>query len=190
MGGTFDPIHIGHLIAAETVREAFHLDEIWFIPASVPPHKDRTPGAAPADRLEMARLAVQDHPQFRIVDLELTRGGISYSIDTVRELQGLHPASCFHYIIGADMVQYLPHWHQIEQLCRMIGFIGLNRSGVELDMEQLPSYIREKVTMTEMPDIQISSTNIRLRRIAGRTIRYLVPDPVYQYIERNQLYGS
>ena len=190
MGGTFDPIHTGHLIAAETAREAARLDEVWFMPASAPPHKDRPPGATAEERLEMVQLAVHAHPCFRAIDIELQRGGVSYSVDTVEELRRRYPGYHFSYIIGADMVQYLPHWHQIERLCGMIRFIGLNRPGTTLNLGVLAEYIRQSVTLVEMPEIGISSTDIRLRRASGRSIRYLVPDPVHQYIEGKRLYES
>ncbi|MVO99496.1 nicotinate-nucleotide adenylyltransferase [Paenibacillus lutrae] len=189
MGGTFDPIHTGHLVAGECARSACGLDEVWFMPANVPPHKPNAPKASAAQRWEMVCRAVADNPAFRPLDFELRKGGVSYSIDTIKLLQQQHPEHRFQYIIGADMVEYLPEWHKIEEIMGLIGFIGLQRPGYELDLDALPAYIRSGVSIAPMPLLDISSTDIRGRRKDGRSIRYLVPAPVHDYIEGNDLYG-
>ncbi|WP_248926794.1 nicotinate-nucleotide adenylyltransferase [Paenibacillus hamazuiensis] len=190
MGGTFDPIHIGHLIAAECAREGSGLDEVWFMPSHIPPHKENAPKASPEQRLEMVRRAVAGHPYFRPTDVELAIGGVSYSVDTVTRLQELHPQHRFFYIIGADMVQYLPKWYRIGDIVSSIGFIGLERPGTELRLELLPANIREAVTLVPMSVVDISSTLIRSRKAEGRSVRYFVPDPVNDYIEEKRLYES
>jgi nicotinate-nucleotide adenylyltransferase len=190
MGGTFDPVHWGHLIAAEQAREGMGLDEVWFMPVNVPPHKQRIPGADARQRCEMVTRAIEPHPSFRLTDLEIARGGTSYTIDTVKHLKQLYPGNEFLYIIGGDMVQYLPHWYGIEQLVKLIGFLGLRRPGFTEDLEALPEHIRRKVTWVPMPIIDISSTDIRARRRSGQSIRYMVPDSVLYYIEENRLYES
>ncbi|MCZ8518668.1 MULTISPECIES: nicotinate-nucleotide adenylyltransferase [Paenibacillus] len=190
MGGTFDPIHIGHLLAADSVSTALELDEVWFMPTNVPPHKDRKPGATAAQRLEMVRLAVEGHPRFRVSDVELRMGGISYSIDTVSMLREEHPGYAFHYIIGADMVQYLPKWYRIEELIGLVTFIGLERPGYSTGYDTLPGPIREAVRLVPMPQIELSSTEIRQRRAEGLSARYRVPDRVNEYIEVNSLYET
>ncbi|MEB3100744.1 nicotinate-nucleotide adenylyltransferase [Ferviditalea candida] len=190
MGGTFNPIHLGHLIAAEQARDGMGLQEVWFLPSNIPPHKEPETGAAAEQRLEMVRRAVSGHPQFRVNDLELRLGGKSYSVNTVAELQKQHPDHEFYFIIGGDMVQYLPNWHRIEELVRKVFFIGLQRAGTTLDPDSLPDWIREKVVMIPMPMIQISSTDIRGRFAEKQSIRYLVPDEVRSYIEENGLYES
>ncbi|WP_144939327.1 nicotinate-nucleotide adenylyltransferase [Paenibacillus sp. 32O-W] len=190
MGGTFDPIHTGHLVAAETALEEAGLDEVWFMPANIPPHKPNTPLASPDQRLEMVRLAIDSHPSYRAVDVELTRGGTSYTYDTVTRLQQLYPDHRFHYIIGADMVMYLPKWHQIEKLSEMVTFLGVGRPGFDIDLEALPSHLRSRIKLMTMPAMEISSTDIRERIRNGRSIRYRVPDSVRLYIERSGIYGS
>lgn len=190
MGGTFDPIHTGHLVAAETALEEAGLDEVWFMPANIPPHKPNPPLASADQRLEMVRLAIDSHPSYRAVDVELTRGGTSYTYDTVARLQQLYPDHRFHYIIGADMVMYLPKWHQIEKLSEMVTFLGVGRPGFDIDLEALPSHLRSRIKLMTMPAMEISSTDIRERIRNGRSIRYRVPDSVRLYIERSGIYGS
>ncbi|MFD0715041.1 nicotinate-nucleotide adenylyltransferase [Paenibacillus sp. GCM10027626] len=190
MGGTFDPIHYGHLLAAETAREACGLNEVWFIPSFVPPLKDHQPGADGEARLEMVYRAIDFQPHFRAMDIELERGGTSYSIDTVEALQQLYPGREFSYIIGSDRVNDLAKWHQIEKLAGLVHFIGVERPGEKIDVSSLPAYIRERLTVIDMPLIDISSTAIRQRRAAGKSVRFLVPDKVYSFMRRNALYES
>jgi len=190
MGGTFDPIHIGHLIAAQIACEQAGLDEVWFMPTNVPPHKENAPLASAEQRLQMVKLAVDAHPYFRPLDIELRKGGISYTIDTVKLLREEQPGIHFSYIIGADMVQFLPKWYKIEELTALITFIGLMRPGYILDLEDLPVHIQQAVSLAEMPLIELSSTRIRSRKAKGQSIRYMVPDRVYEYIEENGIYGS
>ncbi|CAM2834312.1 nicotinate-nucleotide adenylyltransferase [Paenibacillus sediminis] len=187
MGGTFDPIHIGHLLAAESARDSYQLDEVWFMPSHIPPHKEAA-GAAGKQRLEMVTIAIQNHPSFRLLDIEIARGGVSYTIDTIRELKKQYEHIDFHFIIGADMVNYLPKWAKIEELIELVTFIGLQRPGTELELDELPSFIRDKVLLAEMPLIDISSSLIRDRIANGRSIRYMVPKDVHEYIVRSGLY--
>lgn len=190
MGGTFDPIHQGHLLAAERAREEAGLDEVWFMPSSTPPHKPNAPKASAEQRLAMVEAAIADNPHFRAEPREIRRGGTSYTVDTVRELKAAYPGLDFHYIIGADMVQYLPHWVRIEELARMITFIGLTRPGYSSDVSGLQASIREKVLPVTMPQVDISSTLIRNMRSRGQSVRYLVPETVLSYMEGNRLYES
>ena len=188
MGGTFDPVHLGHLIAAECAREGADLDEVWFMPCNAPPHKKDAPGATSRQRWDMVCLAVRDHPAFRPVDLEIRRGGVSYSYDTVQMLKERHPDVHFSYIIGADMVQYLPHWHRIDELAQLISFIGLKRPGTDIRWGELAETIRSRITMVDMPLLDISSTAIRERRRSGKSVRFLVPEEVRKYMEVAGLY--
>jgi nicotinate-nucleotide adenylyltransferase len=190
MGGTFDPIHYGHLLAAETAREACELDEIWFIPSYRPPLKGAEPVADGAARLEMVYRAIDFQPHFRAMDIELERGGVSYSIDTVRALQELYPGRTFSYIIGSDRVNDLPNWHRIEELAEIAGFIGIERPGEPIDKDKLPAFISSRLTVVSMPLIDISSTEIRRRCAEGRSIRFLVPEKVYSFIRRSGLYEA
>lgn len=190
MGGTFDPIHQGHLLAAERAREEVGLDEVWFMPANTPPHKRNAPKASVEQRVEMVNAAIEHNRHFRVELMEIQRGGTSYTIDTVRELKRHYPDIAFYYIIGADMVQYLPNWAKIDELVKLITFIGLGRPGYTSDTGLLPASIRGSVVTASMPQVDISSTMIRNLRQAGRSVRYLVPEPVLSYIEVNRLYES
>ncbi|MGO4109962.1 nicotinate-nucleotide adenylyltransferase [Paenibacillus sp. YAF4_2] len=190
MGGTFDPIHIGHLIAAEAARDSLGLDEVWFIPTYHPPLKDNQPGVSSELRLQMVQEALGGNPSFKALDIELQRGGMSYSIETVLELKKRHPDDAFSYIIGSDRINDLPKWHRIQELTELITFIGLEREGTPVQLEQLPDDLRQRVTMSAMPPIGISSTDIRSRVQSGRSIEYLVPDTVHQFIKRRGLYES
>ncbi|BCG58184.1 nicotinate-nucleotide adenylyltransferase [Paenibacillus sp. URB8-2] len=188
MGGTFDPIHIGHMLAAETARDAFGLEQVWFMPSHIPPHKHAA-GVSGRERLELVREAIKNDESFRILDWEIVRGGVSYTIETVRQLQERYPSEDFYFIIGADMVRYLPKWREIDELARRLFFIGVGRPGVPLDLELLPVHIAERVLLADMPMVDISSTMIRERASGGKSIRYMVPEAVYDYVQRGNLYG-
>jgi nicotinate-nucleotide adenylyltransferase len=189
MGGTFDPIHIGHLIAAESAMEAAGLEEVWFIPTNTPPHKPQ-PGAGARERRDMAEAAIAGRSGFRVEAQELERGGVSYTIDTVITLQEREPEREFHWIVGTDMMNDLPNWRRIEELAERISFVCLSRQGEESEESSLPEFLRSKLQIAPMPPIGISSTDIRERRRSGRSVRYLVPSAVQDYIERNGLYES
>lgn len=190
MGGTFDPIHQGHLLAAERAREEAGLDEVWFMPAGTPPHKPNAPKASAEQRLAMVKAAIAGNRHFREEPMEIRRGGTSYTVDTVRELITKYPGHDFYYIIGADMVQYLPHWMRIDELAKMVTFIGLGRPGYSADASRLPAAIGRSVVSATMPQVDISSTMIRDMRKAGKSVRYMVPEPVFTFIEENRLYES
>ncbi|WP_217594848.1 nicotinate-nucleotide adenylyltransferase [Cohnella sp. GbtcB17] len=193
MGGTFDPVHIGHLLAAEAAREAADLSEVWFIPTSVPVHKPQ-PGASGAQRLALVESAIAEHPSFRAEAAELDREGASYTIDTVLELRERYPDDSFYWIVGSDMRDDLPNWRRIEELARLVVFIALERPGAGGAMDgaepEPPDFLRDRIVRGEMPAIGISSTDIRRRCAEGRTIRYMVPERVRTEIERMGLYGS
>lgn len=188
LGGAFDPIHLGHLLAAEAALEQYRLDEVWFMPSHIPPHKHQA-GVSGEQRLEMVRAATQNHPAFKPIDIELRLGGVSYTIDTIKEIRKLHPELELYFIIGADMVNYLPKWEGIEELTQMLKFIGLQRPGSFLELDTLPSFIQESVSLAEMPLVDISSSLIRGRLSARRSVRYMVPEQVYEYMTRSGLYG-
>ncbi|MFC4811298.1 nicotinate-nucleotide adenylyltransferase [Paenibacillus sp. GCM10023250] len=190
MGGTFDPIHYGHLLAAETAREACGLDEVWFVPSGHPPLKEHGPVADGDSRLEMVYRAIDFQPYFRAMNLELEREGTSYTVDTIQALAGQYPGRAFSIIIGADRVNDLAQWHDIDALAQLASFIGVTRAGETLELDRLPASIADKLTVVEMPRIDISSTAIRERAAAGRSIRFLVPDKVHSFIRRNGLYDA
>lgn len=183
MGGTFDPIHCGHLLAAEQAREQAGLDEVWFMPTHIPPHKQRDSLTLAGHRLKMVELSVADNEAFHVTDVELRREGPSYTYDTIVQLVLQYPDYRFSFIIGGDMVKILPTWYQYQKLIRMIHFIGLARPGTEIDRAA-----SEPVTFVEMPVWDISSTLIRKRAASGKSIRYLVPDAVERYIKENRFY--
>ncbi|TJY43488.1 nicotinate-nucleotide adenylyltransferase [Cohnella pontilimi] len=189
MGGTFDPIHFGHLIAAEAARDAAGLEEVWFIPTFVPPHKGE-PGTDAETRCRMLEAALSDSPHFRVERIELTRQGVSYTIDTVTALRERHPDRSFYWIVGSDMVMDLPNWRRPEEVAEQVTFIGLERPGQSIEDRDLPDYIRRKLVRASMPLIGISSTEIRRRLRERRSVRFMVPDSVYEFIRRNHLYES
>lgn len=189
LGGTFDPIHYGHLLAAEAAREAADLADVWFIPTYVPPHK-ANPNTDVKMRLGMLEAAVAETPDFRVEDIELARQGVSYTIDTVNALASLHPDRSFYWIVGSDMVNDLPNWREPEALAERVTFIGLERPDTPIDESALPPYIRRKLLRAVMPQIGISSTDIRSRCRVGRSIRFMTPDPVIAWIRRHRLYES
>jgi nicotinate-nucleotide adenylyltransferase len=190
MGGTFDPLHLGHLLVAEQAREQMSLDEVWFMPSNQPPHKEQQPKADPSHRLEMVRLAIADHPKFKLCELEFERGGTSYSVETAYILKERYPDNQFHWIIGADMVQYLPKWFKIQEMIGLVSFIGLDRPGYEDALRDLPDWLSNSLAMIKMVQFDISSTEIRDRLANGRSVRYMLAEPVRSYIRGNQLYGS
>lgn len=190
LGGTFDPIHAGHLIIAERVREEADLAEVWFMPAWHPPHKTGERVTDAALRMAMVQAAIAGNPHFRASGLEHELGGASYTVETAKALLDRHPEHRFFWIIGGDMVAHLPNFHRVEELVRMIGFIGVKRPGYEDAAERLPAGLRHAVTMVEAPLVDLSSTDIRRRLKSGRSVRYLLPEAVISLIREKGLYGS
>jgi len=198
LGGSFNPIHLGHLVLAETAREALGLDRVIFIPAKLPPHKRAAALADGADRLAMVRLAIAGNPALAVSDIELRRPGISYSVATVRALRKkLGAGAPIYFLIGMDTVAELAAWREVARLARLCKFIPLSRPGhsspnaaaLERAFGRLPARAILKRALA-MPLIGISSSEIRRRVADGRTIRYLVPDAVAAYIRRKRLYRS
>lgn len=184
LGGTFDPPHLGHLIMAEEARLSAQLDEVWFLPTFLPPHKDREVTDA-QQRIEMLKRAIFSNPYFKVNLIEQERKGRSYTIDTIQLLKNQYPEHTFRFIIGGDMVEDLPNWHRFEDLKHMIGFIGINREGYELNHDRDLNLL--EVTI---PTIDVSSTTIRARLREGLSCRYFMPENVCLYIEENGLYGQ
>jgi nicotinate-nucleotide adenylyltransferase len=188
-GGTFDPIHFGHLLLAEQAREAASLHEIWFIPAGEPPHKQGKPVTPAMERKKMVELAIEGHPQFKVNPIELMRSGPSYTVDTIMELKKQNPHVEFFLLVGADMVKNLPKWYKIKEIIQNVQVIGLGRPG--FDHDALPEYIEERLMwIPDAVETNISSSIIRERLMLNRSVRYLVPDSVYKYIKEQGLYGS
>lgn len=181
LGGTFDPPHIGHLIIAEQVRTRLDLAEVWFIPTNNPPHKQNVVTDA-SQRVKMLALATRDNVNFKVNTVEQSRQGVSYTIDTITELGLAYPAHEFYFIIGADMVEYLPKWYKIDELLAKITFVGVNRPGYQLES----IYPIKEVSV---PFIDISSSLIRGYLDNSKSIDYLVPEAVSTYIKEQELYG-
>ena len=191
-GGTFDPIHMGHLIVAETIMDEFHLHKVVFIPAAVPPHKLDKQISPAKHRYMMTMLATCSNPRFQVSDMEMHRQGPSYSRDTLAQLIEEHGRDTeFYFIVGADSVENLHTWNRIDELLTMCHFIGASRPGCMPDMEKIAQRfgpLAEKIHCLETPELEISSTEIRHRVGQKRTIRYIVPETVEQYIYKEKLY--
>jgi nicotinate-nucleotide adenylyltransferase len=184
LGGTFDPPHSGHLIAAQDACLALDLDRLVFVPAADPPHKRDRAITAPGVRLAMLRAAAQDNSSFEISTIELERSGPSYTIATLRELKAGHPEDSLYLLIGVDQVREFWSWREPEQILAISSVIMLQREGSEVSGEKA-DFVRQVVPVTR---IDVSSTLVRERVAAGQPIRYLVPDAVIEIIEREGLY--
>lgn len=180
-GGTFDPPHVGHLMLVEQVRSQLNLDEVWFIPSNEPPHKHAA-RASVEERLQMVERAIKNNPSFRLNTIEVKREGKSYTIDTIKSLKAAFPNDQFFFIIGADEVAYLPKWHRIDELAKLIQFVGVKRSGYSLET----SY---PVSIVNILGVDISSSAIRDRIANGQSVKYLVPDAVEDFIKERNIYG-
>lgn len=194
MGGTFDPIHYGHLVAAEESRSAFCLDKVIFMPAGRPPHKQSRKVSEPEQRYHMTALAVSSNPGFEVSRLEVDKAEITYTYDTVTDLRRIYGEDIkIYFITGADAVLELLTWYRIEELLGICGFIAVTRPGFDKsDLEQKIKEITSKyggeIICIEVPLLAISSTDIRERCRAGKTIKYLLPEEVEQYILENGMY--
>ena len=188
-GGSFNPVHHGHLICARAVAEAGGFGRVVLVPSARPPHK---PGSAdlasPSDRLAMCRLAATLDPLFEVDDLELARTGPSYTIDTARALRA-RGDDAVHWLIGADMLIHLPKWHEPEALLREVSFVVTARPGWTFDWRAMPEpYRKLREAVVEAPLVDISATAIRTRVARGRSIEFLTPPPVCRYILDRGLY--
>ncbi|HEX2094460.1 MAG TPA: nicotinate-nucleotide adenylyltransferase [Longimicrobiaceae bacterium] len=182
-GGTFDPPHHGHLIVAGDVHAALGLTRLLFVPAAVPPHKQRTVRASAGVRLEMVRAAIRGDDRFEVEDLELRRPGPSYTVDTLRVLRERFPGAEIFFLIGADNVPEIPSWREPEEILRLARLVAVPRGCEEAEVQASFPVLAVPVTR-----IGISATEIRRRVGAGECIRYLVPDAVREIISREGLY--
>ena len=181
LGGTFNPIHNGHLLMAEQVYDKLKLDEVWFMPNKKPPHAESKETLADAYRVDMIALAIEDNPHFRLEGIELDRVGKSYTVDTMEILTTLYPTYEFYFIIGADMIEDLPKWHRINDLIKMVHFVGVGREGYRNETDY-PLIFIDAERMT------VSSTSIRKAVAEQASIRYLAPASVAAYILEKGLY--
>lgn len=185
-GGTFDPIHIGHLILAERAREGLALDAVLFLPAAAPPHKQHRPVSDAKLRRAMVDVAIGGNEAFESSDLEIRRGGVSYTIDTLRELRRLQPADELFLLLGGDAVDDVPNWKDPDEIVRLAVLAVARRPGAERPLS-LP-YAEAHIEAIDMPTIDVSSSEIRRLVQAGRSIRYLVPPGVEAFIDAHDLY--
>jgi nicotinate-nucleotide adenylyltransferase len=191
MGGTFNPIHYGHLVAAETAREAFGLDRVIFVPAGDPPHKQGSAVASAEHRYLMTFIATASNFRFDTSRIELDRPGPSYTSDTLRQFREIDPAARWYFITGADAVMEMPGWHAVAEIFNQAEVIAASRPGYTLRRHELGvalGGLADQVHHLEVPALAISSSDIRSRLRQGLSVRYLVPEGVEHYIEKNQLY--
>ncbi len=196
MGGTFDPIHVGHLVTAEEARQQFNLDYVVFVPAGIPPHKDEKTISLPEHRYLMTSLAVMSNPSFFVSRLEIDKKNPTYTIDTVRHFAcGKEQGVEVFFITGADAILEIFTWKDYEELLRLCTFIAVSRPGYSLDrfyesLDRSCPEMRQKVHLLEIPALAVSSTFIRERVTLSKTIKYLTPEPVEQYIRKHGLYRT
>jgi nicotinate-nucleotide adenylyltransferase len=196
-GGTFDPIHLGHVAVAQSASEQIHAERVIFIPARCSPLKGFSPIAADEDRLAMIRLAIQGHETFDVSDWELQRAAPSYTIDTVRHFQSLHGSQTqLHWLIGADAVNDLVHWYKIDELADVCNLTIMYRGGYGVPSfeKYVSAWSPEKIgklraNVVQTPSIEISSTEVRRRLAAGEDVRGLLHPDVIDYIRRHRLYA-
>ncbi len=192
-GGTFDPPHLGHLVLASLAADALALDAVWFVLAAAPPHKQQQPVTPVARRLEMLTLALADNPIFQVSHIDIERPGPHYTVDMVALAQAGQPDDDLFFLMGGDSLRDLPKWYRPKQLLQLCPLVVLQRPGADLDIKALESALpglQRRVTFLEGPEIAVSATMIGERVRAGRTIRYLVPEAVRQYIYRHGLYRA
>ena len=182
-GGTFNPVHNAHLLVADQVQTLLCLNRVDFMPDFIPPHIDHKGAIDAQDRVAMLKLATSDNSPFGIEMAELKRGGVSYTYDTMKQLLEQNPLTEYYFIIGGDMVDYLPKWHRINDLVKLprFHFVGVRRQGAKNETNY-------PVIWVDVPLVAFSSTDIRHRISTGQSIRYMVPEKVAQYIKEHQLY--
>ena len=188
MGGTFDPIHHGHLVAASEVQAWFELDEVVFVPTGEPWQKS-TRRVSPAEhRYLMTVIATASNPRFKVSRVDIDRGGPTYTIDTLRDLNAAMPDTELFFITGADALADIFSWREAAELFELAQFVGCTRPGYEMGHSTLEGIPTDRVTILEIPALTISSTDCRERTGRGEPVWYLVPDGVVQYIAKHQLY--
>jgi len=190
LGGSFNPIHIGHLILAEEVREKLKLEKIIFVPANLAPHKDNRDLAPAADRYRMIELAIKGNKYFSVSDIEIKRKGSSYTIDTLKEFKEKNPADELYFITGSDLLKYLQDWKDLKEIVRMVSFVVATRPGYPL--EEIPSCVNSSpekaITTVEIRAVDVSAFEVREAIKENKSFRYLVPEAVFDYINKKGLY--
>ena len=186
-GGTFDPPHIGHLLVAQTVCEEEKFDKILFMPANKPPHKKNI--SEVKDRLAMLSIAIEGNPNFEISDMEIKRGGVSYTIDTLKDMKRsiIKEEDDLFYLIGSDSLLELRQWKEPREILNNCNVVVAIRPGFR--PSDIPAWILHRIQFANIPRFEISSSNIRTRWRENKTIRYMVTLPVWEYINQNKLYA-
>ena len=185
MGGTFDPIHHGHLVAASEVADRFGLDEVIFVPTGQPWQKVEREVSRAEDRYLMTVVATASNPRFSVSRVDIDRAGPTYTADTLTDLHAALPDAELFFITGADALAQILSWRRVEDLFALAHFVGVTRPGYELEDDHLP---KGSVSLVEVPAMAISSTDCRRRVVEGHPVWYLVPDGVVQYISKRRLY--
>ena len=192
MGGTFNPPHVGHQLCASEACDQLGLDRVLWVPAHTPPHKAVTAGApSPATRLQWCQLATQDDPRFVVSDVELQRGGASYTVDTLRQLRATHPGDELLLIVGADTALSLPTWREPHEVCELAALAVAGRQGVlRRDIVERLAGLPVRLEFFDMPRFDIASSEIRRRLARGQSIDYLVPPALAAQLRRSGVYRS
>lgn len=195
MGGTFNPIHLGHLFLAENAYEQLGLDEVLFLPSKNPPHKEYPYQVTQQQRVEMITLAIEDNPHFELSTMELEREGITYTADTLTMLNKQHPNVEFYFIIGADSLFSLHYWMNPQVIFNSCTVVAANRDNSDHNLliqqiECLKETFNANIILIDMPAMQISSEMIRENIATGKSVRYTLTDKVLEYIQKNKLYHS
>jgi nicotinate-nucleotide adenylyltransferase len=192
LGGTFNPIHFGHLILGQSAREEFGLDKILVMPTKNPAYKTISGGVTEQNRIEMIQLAIEDFPYFEFSDLELRREGTTYTVDTLRELTKGQEDSRYYFIMGADSLYQIETWKKPEEILSMVDILVAtrndSRSALDAQIDYLEDKYDGKIYHLNSPSIEISSNEIRKKNISGQSIHFFLPEKVINYIERNGLY--
>jgi nicotinate-nucleotide adenylyltransferase len=191
LGGTFNPPHVGHLVMAQEALDQLGLDRVVLMPVAMPPHKEALADPGADVRLELCELATAGAPGVAVSDLEIERGGASYTVDTLRALHEREPEHALTFIVGGDMAYSLPSWREPEAVLRMARLAVAERDGLrreDIAQRLAPLHSGDRVAFFDMPRLDLSSSAIRERVAAGRSIRYLVPDPVIEAITSRRLY--
>lgn len=194
MGGSFDPIHYGHLVLAEEMRTRLSLDKVIFIPVGQAPHKSAPKMTGRRQRYEMVMLATLDHPHFEVSSIEIDRPGVTYTFETVSQIiQDASPQDEFYFIAGADALMDLDSWRSVDTLLKMVTFVGAARPGTDQGallekIEDLRVKYQARIMLAELPELDISSTDLRKRVNEGLSLRYLMPESVALYIHKHRLY--
>jgi len=194
LGGTFDPVHYGHLLMAERCREVASLDRVWLMPASTPPHKQGRDISSPKDRIAMLELAVAGCPEFEVSRLEVDRKGTSYTFETLEQIVGDQPGVEPFLIIGADSLNDLPTWREPQRILELAMVLAVNRGRTPPPTQPLRKALGDqalsRINLVDMPAIDLSATDIRTRTKAGESIRFMTPRPVAMYIQQHRLYAE